>query len=120
MEEKLWSERVGILNWMIEGAGQYLSDGLKMSSAMRQEITSYRSASDVLGEFLSEKTDADVAAEVPQGDLFLGWRHWCEYNGYRPGAKASFTERLIERGYGRRKSGSKRYYTGLEQKGYGS
>lgn len=114
LEEKLWAERNGILNWMVEGAKSYLADGLAMSPAMRAELNYYRTASDVLGEFLADKTDKSLSEEVGQGDLFVAWQMWCEANGHQPGAKATFTERLAERGYGTRKSGAKRFYTGLK------
>jgi putative DNA primase/helicase len=117
LEEKLWAEREGILNWMVEGARLYLDSGLTMSAAMKREVAQYRAASDVLGEFLTEETEVDPSGEVQQTALFSGWRLWCERNGYQPGAKATFTERLAERGVGRRKSGSKHFYTGLKMRG---
>ncbi|MHA7852519.1 phage/plasmid primase, P4 family [Roseovarius sp.] len=117
LEQKLWAEREGILNWMVEGARLYLDSGLTMSMAMKREVAQYRAASDVLGEFLTEETEVDPSGEVQQTALFSGWRLWCERNGYQPGAKATFTERLAERGVGQRKSGSKRFYTGLKMRG---
>lgn len=116
LEEKLWAERVGILNWVIEGAKRYLAQGLTMSRAMQRELVEYRSESDVFGEFLSDKTADDSSGEVEQVKLFNAWRTWCESNGYRHGAKGTFTSRLGERGYGQRKSGNKRYYVGLMMK----
>ena len=116
LEEKLWAERAGILNWMLEGARLYLRDGLTQSAAMQREVAQYRAASDVLGDFLAERTEVDPTEKELQGRLFCAWRSWCEGNGYQPGAKATFTERLRERGHGQRKSGALRYYVGLKVK----
>lgn len=116
LEEKLWAERVGILNWVVEGAKRYLTHGLTLSTAMTQELAQYRSGSDVLGEFLSDKTSDASSDEVLQSILFDTWKLWCENNGYRCGAKSTFTVRLGERGYGQRKSGDKRFYVGLKMR----
>ena len=116
LEEKLWAERKGILNWMVEGARLYLNSGLTMSAAIKREVAQYRAASDVLGEFLTEETEVDASEEMLEKELFNRWCLWCENNGYQPGAKATFTERLVERGYGQRKSGAQRYYTGLKMR----
>lgn len=117
LEEKLWAERAGILNWMVEGARLYLARGLIQSAAMKREVAQYRAASDVLGEFLAEKTTPTPTEEVPQKELFQNWRAWCEFNGHQHGAKATFTERLAERGHRPRKSGAKRFYMGLKMRG---
>lgn len=107
-------EAEGVLAWMIEGAKLYLRTGLTCSSAMKAELAQYRSDSDLLGEFLSEKTEADIAAEVLQCVLYATYNEWCGGNGLKPVSKRVLTEQLTERGFGQRKSGSARYYTGLK------
>lgn len=113
LEAKLWAERDGILSWMIEGARRYLANGLVYSPALRAERAQYRTDSDLLGEFLAECTVHDPAARVRDGDLFSRWATWCSSAGIKPGAKATFTQRLAERGYRLAKSNSQRFYSGL-------
>ncbi|MBM3825072.1 MAG: hypothetical protein FJ404_19710, partial [Verrucomicrobia bacterium] len=48
LEEKLISERNGILKWMIEGARRYLTDGLRLSKRITAEQSAYRKESDLL------------------------------------------------------------------------
>jgi len=113
LEGKLLKERDGILGWMVEGAQRYLREGLKISPAMKMEQAQYRKASDMLGEFLDECTDAALGARVEQQPLFTSWQDWCKDNGVQPGSKKTFTERLNERGYPAQQSNGKRYYQGL-------
>jgi len=113
LEGKLLKERDGILAWMVEGAHRYLREGLKLSPAMKREQTQYRKASDMLGEFLDECTEAALGARVEQQPLFTSWQDWCKDNGVQPGSKKTFTERLNERGYPAQQSNGKRYYQGL-------
>lgn len=117
LEQKLHAERNGILAWMIAGAVKYLREGLKPSAAMRGEIQTYRSESDVLGQFLADATGADPNEWVEQQTLFSVWRQWCESNGSSYGTKHSFTRRLKELGFSEKKSNGVRLYGGLRLRG---
>ena len=114
LEPKLLAEANGILAWMVAGAKLYLKDGFRNSPAMKSELANYRSDSDLLGEFLSDRTNLTPTAETKQSDLYLRYKIWCDSNGLRPVTKRALNEQLSERGIGQRKSGSARYYTGVE------
>lgn len=114
LEQKLLEERNGILTWMIEGARLYLRDGICTSPSMRQELNTYRSDSDLLGEFLREKTIDSNTEKVAQTNFYSCYKHWSLDCGLKPMAKKSFTLRLAERGYKESKSGSNRFYVGLK------
>ena len=113
LEEKLLRERNGILQWMLEGTRLYLEHGLSLSPRMRMESAAYRKESDLLGEFLLEKTVPDTSGRINQIHLYSDYRQWCEQTGLRPNSKKSFTQRLSERGYRESKSGRDRFYTGI-------
>ena len=114
LEEKLLQERDGILGWILEGAKKYQENGIVMSPRMQAEVNSYRKDSDVLGEFLEDKTQRVTVGKVEQKSLYFAYKHWCENNGIRAQSKKSFSQRLKERGFPDSKSGSTRYYLGLE------
>ena len=114
LEGKLLEERDAILMWMVEGARRYLADGLRLSPRMKAEVASYRTDSDLMGEFLADSTKQSPGFKVDQANLFSRWKEWCVMNGYRPTSKKTFTQRLAERGYKEAKSGGKRSYIGLE------
>ena len=116
LERALLKECDGILRWMIEGAALYLNSGLKLSRTILAEQKQYRKESDLLGEFLDEKTEAGVDKRVSQSDLFYRWQSWNENNGTRGGSKKSFTQRLAERGFTAAKSGGRYSYVGLDLK----
>ena len=114
LPSKLQSEVEGILAWLVQGAGIYLKTGLRNSPTMSQELVQYRSDSDLLGEFLTEKTLSEPSAEVKTSELYDHYKVWCERSGLKPVSKRALSEQLSERGFGKRKSGSDRFYTGLK------
>lgn len=50
---KLWEERAGILNWLIEGLRDYLAHGLQVPDQVTAATAAYREDSDPLGTFLT-------------------------------------------------------------------
>lgn len=113
LEQRLMAERDAILMWMVEGAKLYLQSGICMSPRMFKEIATYRTESDLLGEFLSDQTTPCLDGKTSQGPLYTRYREWCLGCGVRPLSKKTFTQRLAERGYPEGKSGKDRFYLGL-------
>ena len=113
LEHKLLAERDGILMWMVEGAKLYLESGICMSPRMRMEVGTYRTESDLLGEFLLDQTTSRADGKTNQVTIYSSYRDWCQECGVRPLSKKTFTQRLAERGYPEGKSGKNRYYCGL-------
>ncbi len=116
LQEKLLKERDGILMWLVEGALKWRKDGLKLSPKILAEHNSYRTESDLLGEFIGDKCNLNPNTKVEQAFLFHCWQSWCSANGVRYNSKASFTRRLNERGFVETKSNGNRYYGGIETK----
>ncbi len=114
LEEKLLAERDGILTWMIEGALKWREDGLKLSQTIRSECSSYRTESDLLGEFVDDVCTVSQTNRVEQAELFRQYKAWCHSNGVKARTKKSFTRSLAERGYSEKRSNGKRFYDGLE------
>ena len=115
LEPKLLREREGILTWMIQGALKWQKYGLMLSPTVMAESRGYRKDSDLLGEFLDDKTTPSPKDRVEQAVLFIDWQEWCEENGVRAGSKKRFTNRLTERGYAETKSNGKRFYDGVKR-----
>ena len=113
LEQKLLDEQDAILMWMVEGAKLYLQEGIKLSPRMRSELGTYRSESDLLGEFLADQTTTDPTGKASQSLVYSSYRMWCDECGVRPLSKKTFTQRLAERGHPEGKSGKNRFYTGL-------
>ena len=113
LEAALLKERDGILQWMLEGTRLYLDSGLKLSSAILAKQRQYRKESDLLGEFLEQKTFSDPAEKIDQSQLYFRWQTWNESCGTKASSKKSFTQRLAERGFGTTHSGNVYFYDGL-------
>ena len=115
LEATLMKERDGILMWMLEGTRMYLKERLKLSPRIKSEAARYRKDSDLIGEFLADKTEADPNAKLVQTTLYEWFKEWCEANGLRQHSKKTFTQRLAERGFGEGRSNGERYYHGLKR-----
>ena len=119
LEQQLMEESAGILAWMVEGCLEWQRIGLAPSQLVRNESASYRTESDLLGEFLQDVCTCGANEREQQAAVFARWRYWCESNALRCGAKASFTRKLSERGFKESRSNGNRYYSGLKLRGIG-
>lgn len=115
IEDQLREEAEAVLAWMVQGAVKWFKEGMYLSPTVKREIAEYRVDSDVIGQFLEERCClSDPLAEEEQKSLYGEWKSWCESNGHYRTSKNTLTRRLKERGIGERKSGAKRYYTGVK------
>lgn len=83
LDEILWAERSGILNWLINGLLDYLSGGLREPEEVMSATEGYRKDSDPIGTFLG---DATVVTGY-EGDFMSGrelmeaFNFWIEERG---------------------------------------
>ncbi len=73
--DKLWEERDGILNWLIDGLVDFLDGGLRPPEAVTAATREYREESDPIGLFLTTccaitGDPSDVIASKTLGDAF--------------------------------------------------
>lgn len=81
--EKLWAERSGILNWMIEGLLAYLEGGLQEPAAVLDATREYREESDPIGLFLDSAcvVTGDAGDSLYVKDLVLAFNFWLDQRG---------------------------------------
>jgi len=122
LPEKLWGERVGILNWLVRGALDYLDNGLEPPDAVRAATDEYREESDPIGAFLREACDItgqDTDFEKP-GDLYEAYERFCREAGINAWQATTFTKRLPDKaeqlGIRKAKTMGVRGYRGLRIK----
>ena len=77
--ERLWAERSGILNWLIEGLEDYLANGLQEPEAVLEATREFRSESDPVGAFLEAACvvtgeEADFLKSKEIVEAFQFWR----------------------------------------------
>lgn len=82
LPDKLRLEKPGILNWLVEGVGDWLEcDGLAWPESLKAVLDEYRRASSPFGDWLTERC---VYGEAAQGeralsrDLYSDYKAWCE------------------------------------------
>lgn len=80
---KLWEERSGILNWLIEGLLAYLEGGLQEPAAVLDATREFREESDPVGAFLTEcavmsGSDKDF---MPARELIEAFNYWLDEKG---------------------------------------
>ncbi|UBB18549.1 phage/plasmid primase, P4 family [Comamonas odontotermitis] len=94
--EKLKAEQSGILNWAVSGAKEWYRQGLNPPESVKAAVQRYRSESDVMGEWLQERTIAGGFTAAAQ--LLTDY---VRFSGLRnPPSPKAFSNMLQERGIG--------------------
>ena len=97
LSEKLWAERAGILNWLIEGLRQYLEfGGLHPPEEVRAATQEYREESDLIGSFVRAALEItrEEHDQVEAGRLYSVFVSYCKRQGITPLSGTTFNRRL--------------------------
>lgn len=81
--EKLWAERSGILNWLIQRLLDYLEGGLQEPDTVLDATREYREDSDPIGMFLDTACDVsgDPTDSLHSRDLKNAFNFWMDQQG---------------------------------------
>ncbi|MEE2860857.1 MAG: phage/plasmid primase, P4 family [Pseudomonadota bacterium] len=81
--KKLWAERSGILNWLIDGLIAYLEGGLQEPAAVLDATREYREESDPVGMFLDTAcvVTGDPVDSLYTKDLVAAFNFWLDRRG---------------------------------------
>lgn len=105
LPDKLRAERGGILNWLLEGVGDWLArGGLEPPESLQRALEDYRRASSPFGDWLAECCVTGEEAKGRRelvGELYRSFKEWSEAQGNDRimGAKA-FGDALRDRQVG--------------------
>lgn len=97
----LLDELPAVLAWLVKGHASFLDDGIQWPGQVTEATDSYRSQSDLIGQFLGECTEKATAMEsIGVGDLYRVWKDWIHNNAddAKPGRTGDFTQKLREAG----------------------
>jgi putative DNA primase/helicase len=105
--DRLALEADGILAWLVAGYRQWRDRGLAEPEPVTVATTAFRSESDMLGLFLTERCrlDAGQHATVQSSVLFSEWIDWCKRENAEPGTLTAFGRAMLDRGYDKKKNG---------------
>jgi putative DNA primase/helicase len=110
---KLKAELSGILNWALRGLVLWQKRGrLLVPEVMGAELATYRSDSDVIGQWLNEQCETGDTLEATAASLYQSYKHWCDSNGHKASSQTMLGRRLSERGF-TKKSGARIVWQGL-------
>jgi putative DNA primase/helicase len=106
--ERLKGEMAGVLRWAVAGCLEWRARGLASPLAVQLATSSYRADMDQLGAFIDERCVVLDGAVVPAAQLYEAYQTWTHENGERVTTQRELGVALSERGFDRRKHGSKR------------
>ncbi len=115
LEGKLKAEAPGILAWMVRGALEWQRRGLEPPASVTAATDEYRTESDPLADFLTDRCEQDPSLSAAAGEVYKAYKAWAEDQGIREREQltsASFGRRLGER-FERKRKGSGKVYQGL-------
>ena len=97
--EKLWAERSGILNWLIDGLLDYLEGGLQEPAAVTSATDEYRQDSDPVGRFLTTScvVTGDGQDRIDTAEMGRALNFWLQLNGMSTWTPNTTGRRLNDR-----------------------
>lgn len=113
LEEKLYAERDGILQWAIDGCLDWQRGGLRPPDCVMEATDKYLASEDAIGRWLAEKCTLDASADIEIGTLYAAWKIWAETNGEFSGSLRRLSDDLDKRGFKRFVGNSRRGFQGI-------
>ncbi|AIV48336.1 hypothetical protein X899_2465 [Burkholderia pseudomallei TSV 25] len=98
LEERLLSEREGILAWLVGGYAEYQRHGLRPARRVAAASAAYRAESDLVGQWLDEEAEIVPGMTCLKDDAYQSYVDWCRRDGLDPKTKTTLTRMLDERG----------------------
>lgn len=97
LAEKLRRELPGILNWALDGCRSWQKTRLSPPKVVVDAVQEYRSASDLLGLWLTACCKLGPSESGTASALYNSYIHWCALNSLKPMSGTSFGRKLSER-----------------------
>jgi putative DNA primase/helicase len=113
LEQKLFAERSGILNWLIEGAMRWKRERFRSPECITYATNEYRAEMDVIGNFLKERCVLNPSCTIRIRELFKAYQDWCDDNNEHAVSERFFSLRLKELGYTQGRTADARYWNGI-------
>lgn len=94
-------EASGILNWLIEGARIFLTEGLVDPPSVKKLGEEHRSDLDPVGNFARDCVGAAPGQEVQARSMYQAFLSYCSANSIRPWKEKSFSMAMKQKGFRR-------------------
>lgn len=116
LADRLWEERAGILQWMLDGARLWLESGLVVPSAVQSATDEYRRDSDPIGRFMADCVAPEIGAAVQVSEMYGVYCAWCRWAMEKPWTQKSFARTMVEKKGVRRVRRDERLYVDVALK----
>ncbi|HOB66990.1 MAG TPA: phage/plasmid primase, P4 family [Ottowia sp.] len=120
LESKLTAELPGILNWGLAGTREWLARGLAVPERVRQEVSTYRTDSDVMGQWLGESVQPTEGGEIGARRLYTHFADWCRGGGHGVLSEKRFADKMASRGTQKFRTNKGAIYQGIGLKPAGA
>lgn len=107
---KLAAELPGILNWCIEGLRLKDKEGFEPPDEVINATEGYRGDMDAIGRYLDERTVCSKHVSVQSSELYKDYAGWVEAEGEYKLSQTAFSNRLMDRGFQKRKDGVVKWF----------
>jgi putative DNA primase/helicase len=98
LKRKLKLEAPGILNWAIEGLGQWRAKGLQEPAAVSDATKEYQANQDVIGHFLDTRCVEEDGVKSSARSLYTAYKEWTQETNEWTMSERRFSTALTERG----------------------
>lgn len=115
LKYKLQREEVGILNWAVEGALKWQTEGLNPPESVRKASNSYRNEMDIIAQFISENCEIGENRSVRARDIYQRYKHWASENSEYLMSATKFGKEMAKR-YKRKHDRNGWYYLNIQLK----
>ncbi|MDF1734947.1 MAG: phage/plasmid primase, P4 family [Minwuia sp.] len=113
LPDRLWAERSGVLNWVLDGLRLWLEDGLQVPAEVADATADYRAEGDPVGKFVAAMVVVNPHLDIGAGKLFDAYQEWCKRVGERVWSNKAFGQKMVEMGYERKDRSGGRFYIGI-------
>lgn len=107
------NELPGVLAWMVDGCMAWQKHGLQVPAKITAAVSEYRNDTDLMGEWIGGNCTLSAHAESTVGDLFESYVDFLQDANVKAPSRNAFGRQLVQRGFHKRDSSGKRYYSGL-------
>lgn len=114
LEEKLLREAPQILNWAIEGCGEWQRHGLARPTTVNRATEEYLREQDIFGQWMEERCEMGAGLWEQPAKLFANWRGFARDIGEPEGSMMVFAGRMKRAGLACTKIGGIRGYRNIQ------
>lgn len=96
LQEKLWEELPGIIQWSIDGAKRLIANNFSFSKCMQMNefMVRFENAVSSPKQFLHDNYIEDEKSFITNDDLYTHYKEWCTTNGRKTVSSNTFIEEL--------------------------